>query len=139
MLDLTGFRLMRRVAHGRSRSLACREHHRPRLRKRNKVHHCIRTSAMTRILIQRFQEDDLFSRTGQAFFSFASFLSFFFFFFWNATAYFVQFAIRGYAPGLLIDVRQNVYSSHSDFRTPWICAFSLKTSSRDSKCILHLH
>ena len=60
----------------------------------------------------RFQEDHLSSRTGQAFFFFCfiSFLfsfSFFFlflvfFFFWNATAYFAQFAIRGYAPVLPI-------------------------------------
>ena len=35
-------------AHNRSRSLACREHHRRRLQKGNEVHHCIRTSAMTR-------------------------------------------------------------------------------------------
>ena len=41
-------------------------------------------------------------RTGMAFFSFSffCFLFFFFFdfafFFWNATAYFAQFAIRGY-------------------------------------------
>ena len=53
----------------------------------------------------RFQEDHLFSRTGQAFFFlllrfFLFFFLFFafFFFFWNATAYFAQFAIRGYAP-----------------------------------------
>ena len=49
-------------------------------------------------------------RTGMAFISFCffGFLFFFFFdfafffFFWNATAYFAQFAIRGYAPGGLI-------------------------------------
>ena len=76
MLDLTGFRLMRRVAHGhgRSRWLACREHHRQRLRKRNMgapLHSHFSNDML------RFQEDLLFSRTGQAFFSFASFLSFF--------------------------------------------------------------
>ena len=53
-----------RVAHGRSRSLACREHHLRRLRKRNKVHHCIRTSAMTRCI------------NWAGLFSFALFLSF---------------------------------------------------------------
>ena len=103
MHDLTGFRLLRRVAHGRSLSLACREfeHHHRRLRKRNMgapLHLHFSNDTL------RFQEDHLFSRTGQAFFSFASFLSFFafffffFFFFWNATAYFAQFAIHGYAP-----------------------------------------
>ena len=48
---------------------------------------------------KRFQEEHLFSRTGQAFFLlrfFPFFLFLFaFFFFWNATAYFAQFAIRG--------------------------------------------
>ena len=78
----------------------CREHHRRRLRKRAMgapLHLHFSNGTL------RFQEDHLFSRTGQAFFSFASFLSFFsfsfsLFFFWNATAYFAQFAIRGYAP-----------------------------------------
>ena len=58
-----------------SRSLACREHHRRRLRKRNMgapLHSHFSNDTL------RFQEDHLFSRTGQAFFSFASFLSFFF-------------------------------------------------------------
>ena len=69
---------MRRVAHSRSRSLACREHHRRRLRKRNMgapLHSHFSNDTL------RFQEAHLFSRTGQAFFSFASFLSFFSFFF----------------------------------------------------------
>ena len=43
--------------------------------------------------------------TGMAFLLLVSFVFFFFFFdfaffFWNATAYFAQFAIRGYAPDL---------------------------------------
>ena len=66
------------------------------------VHHCIRTSAMTRCVFRRII---FFHELGRPSFSFASFISFFslffafFFFFWNTTAYFAQFAIRGYAPG----------------------------------------
>ena len=45
-------------------------------------------------------------RTGMAFFSSVSFVfCFSFFFFWNATAYFAQFAIRGYAPGSRSETR----------------------------------
>ena len=67
------------------------------------VHHCIRTSAMTRCVFRRiiFFSHEL----GRPFFLllrffpfFLFFAFFFFFFFWNATAYFAQFAIRGYAP-----------------------------------------
>ena len=48
-----------------------------------------------------FQDDHLFSRLGRPVFLLLRFFPFslFFFFFWNATAYFAQFAIRGYAPG----------------------------------------
>ena len=79
---------MRRVAHGRSRSpLACREHHRRRLRKRNMgapLHsHFSNDVAFSGL------EDHLFSRTGKAFFFlllrffpfFLSLFRFFFFFF----------------------------------------------------------
>ena len=94
---------MWREAHGRSRSLACRERHRRRLRRNMGAPlHSHFSSAMTRCVSGG---SFFFSRTGQAFYSFASFVSFFslfslffFFFFWNATAYFAQFAIRGYAP-----------------------------------------
>ena len=88
---------------GRGRLLVVNhgEHHRRRLLKRNKaapLHSHFSNDTL------RFQEDHLFSRTGQAFFLlrfFPFFLSLFrFFFFWNATAYFAQFAIRGYAPVL---------------------------------------
>ena len=100
MFDLTGFRLMRRVAHGRSRSLACHEHHRRRLRKRNKGHHCIRTSAMTRCVFRRII---FFHELGRPFFfCFVSFLFFFLFFaFFFLEHDFAQFAIRGYAPAVL--------------------------------------
>ena len=105
LLFLCTLASVRRVAHGRSRSLACREHHRRRLRKRNMgapLHSHFSNDTL------HFHEDHLFTRTGQVFFSFASFLSLFFFlffasfffFFWNATAYFAQFAIRGYASAL---------------------------------------
>ena len=90
---------------GRGRLLVVNhgEHNRRRLQKRNMgapLHLHFSNDTL------RFQEDHLFSRTGQAFFFFASFLSFslslfaffFFFFFLNATAYFAQFAIRGNAP-----------------------------------------
>ena len=85
---------------GRGRLLVVNhgEHHRRRLQKRN----------MAAPLHSHFSNDtlgfqDLFSRTGQAFFAsflsfFSFFFAFFFFFFLNATAYFAQFAIRGYAP-----------------------------------------
>ena len=67
------------------------------------VHHCIRTSAITRCVFRRII---FFHELGRPFFfCFVSFLFFFiffpfffFFFFLNATAYFAQFAIRGYAP-----------------------------------------
>ena len=65
------------------------------------VHHCIRTSAMTRCVFRRII---FFHELGRPFFfclvlSFFSFsFSLFFFFLWNATAYFAQFAIRYYAP-----------------------------------------
>ena len=66
------------------------------------VHHCIRTSAMTRCVFRRII---FFHELGRPFFLllrflpfFLSLFRFFFFFFWNATAYFAQFAIRGYAP-----------------------------------------
>ena len=64
------------------------------------VHHCIRTSAMTRCVFRRII---FFHELGRPFFLLLRFFPFFlslfaFFFFWNATAYFAQFAIRGYAP-----------------------------------------
>ena len=65
------------------------------------VHHCIRTSAMTRRV---FRMIIFFHELGRPFFLLLRFFPFFFlfshFFFWNATAYFAQFAIRGYAPGI---------------------------------------
>ena len=80
---------------GRGRFLVVNhgEHHRRRLQKRNMA--APLPSHFSNDTL-RFQEDHLFSRTGQAFFL----LRFFPFslFFWNATAYFAQFAIRGYAP-----------------------------------------
>ena len=89
MVDLTGFRLMRRVAHGRSRSLACREHHRRRLQKRNTgapLHSHPSNDTL------HFQEDHLFSRTGQAFFFFC-FVSFLFFFLFFSLFFFFFFLI----------------------------------------------
>ena len=107
MLDLTGrFRLRRRVAHGRWRSLACRESRRrsPSETPEAPVDGCTIAFAITRVFGSSFF-------TNWAGLFFASFLSFFlslfrcfffffffFFFFLNATAYFAQFAIRGYAP-----------------------------------------
>ena len=80
------------------RSLAIRrEYRRRRLRKRKKVRHSR--------LNWRFLEDHpWFCGLGWLFFSFSFFVFCFFpfrfhFFFWNATAYFAQFAIRGYTPG----------------------------------------
>ena len=67
------------------------------------VHHCIRTSAMTRCVFRRII---FFHELGRPFFLLLRFLPFFsfffafFFFFWNATAYFAQFATHGYAPVL---------------------------------------
>ena len=89
---------------GRGRLLVVNMHRR-RLRKRNMgapLHSHFSNDTL------HFHEDHLFTRTGQAFFSFASFLSFFFlslfrfffFFYWNTTAYFAQFTIRGYASAL---------------------------------------
>ena len=63
-----------RVAHGRSRLLACGEHHRRRLQKGNMgapLHSHFSNDKL------RFQDDHLFSRTGQAFFSLLRFLPFF--------------------------------------------------------------
>ena len=64
------------------------------------VHHCIRTSAMTRCVFRRII---FFHELGRPFFLLLRFFPFFsfsfllfFFFFLNATAYFA--AIRGYAP-----------------------------------------
>ena len=81
------------------RSLAiCREYRRRRLRKRKKVRHSR--------LNWRFPEDHpWFCGLGWLFFLLVSFVFCFFFLFdfafWNATAYFAQFAIRGYAPDLV--------------------------------------
>ena len=96
MLDLTRFRLMRREAHGRSRSLAYITV--GDSGSATWVHSHFSNDTL------RFQEDHLFSRTGQAFFFlllrfFPFFPPLFRFFFFNTTAYFAQFAIRGYAPG----------------------------------------
>ena len=90
MFDLTGFRLMRRVAHGRSRSLAGRESRRRSRtvgdsRSATSVHHCIRTSAMTRCVFRRII---FFHELGRPFFfCFVSFLilSLFFAFFFFGT------------------------------------------------------
>ena len=64
------------------------------------VHHCIRTSAMTRV----FRRTIFFHELGRPFFLLLRFFPFFLFspfFFWNATAYFAQFTIHGYAPALV--------------------------------------
>ena len=68
------------------------------------VHHCIRTSAMTRCIFTRII---FLHELGRSFFLLLRFFPYFsfsfsllFFFFWNATAYFAQFAIRGYASAL---------------------------------------
>ena len=112
MLDLTGFRLMRRVAHGRSRSLACRESRRTSPSETQEAQHG-RTIAFA---LQQWHVAfsggwSLFTNWAGLFFCFVSFLLFFlffafFFFFWNATAYFAQFAIRGYALDWVISVGQ---------------------------------
>ena len=108
MLDLTGFRLMRRVAHGRSQSLACREHHRRRLRKRN-MWRRTNAFALKQWHVAFSGGPSFFTNRAGLFFLLLRFFPFFLFFayffylfiylfFWNATAYFAQFAIRGYAP-----------------------------------------
>ena len=68
-------------AHARLRSLACREHHRRRLRKRNEVHHCIRTSAMTRCINSAFSGESSFFTNWADLFSFAPFFLFLVFIF----------------------------------------------------------
>ena len=88
---------------GRGRLLVVNhgEHHRRSPRSATWVHHCIRTSAMTRCVFRRII---FFHELGRPFFCFVSFLFFFLFslfFFWNATAYFAQFAICSYAPGVV--------------------------------------
>ena len=90
MLDLTGFRLMRKVAHGRSRSLACRESRRTSPSETPEAQHGRTIAFAFSNDTLRFQEDHLFHELGRPFF-FASFLSFFsfsfslffFFFFWT--------------------------------------------------------
>ena len=67
MLDLTRFRLMRRVAHGRSRSLACRV----TVRWTSPAEMCHCTSAMTRCVFRRII---FFHKLGRPFFCFVSFL-----------------------------------------------------------------
>ena len=105
MLDLTGFRLMRTVAHGRSRSFACRESRRTSPSETPDAQHgCTIAFALQQWHVA-FSGGSSFFTNWAGLFCFASFLFFFlffaFFFFWNATAYFAQFAIRGYAPGIV--------------------------------------
>ena len=76
-LDLTGFRLMWRVAHGRSRRLLVVNITVGDSGSATRYTIAFALQQWHVALIQHFQEDHLFSRTGQAFFSFASFLSFF--------------------------------------------------------------
>ena len=90
MLDLTGFRLMRRVAHGRSRSLACRESRRTSPSETQEAQHG-RTIAFA---LQQWHVAfsggwSLFTNWAGLFFCFVSFLLFFLFF-----AFFFFFGTR---------------------------------------------
>ena len=84
-LDLTGFRLMRRVAHGRSRSLACRESRRTSPSDTPEAQHgCTIAFALQQWHVAFSGGSSFFTNRGRPFFCFASFLFFslfrFFFF-----------------------------------------------------------
>ena len=131
MLDLTGFRFMRRVAHGRSRLFACREHHRRRLRKRN----------MGAPLHSHFSNDVALSGGSSFFMNWAGLfflLRFFPFFFFLFFSFFFSFLERDCLLCAICDTWLRAWNSSPIWRdngdVPSVC-LSLSLSLSLSLCI----